>query len=443
MSRASLRPAPARRRFVSASVDAAIADVSAAIRDGELAWLFGNCLPNTLDTTVALGADVDGAPDAYVVTGDIDAMWLRDSTAQVWPYLPLARGDAVLRDLLGGVIRRQARCILLDPYANAFYRSPKLGEWQHDHTEMRPGVHERKWEVDSLAYCLRLAHGYWRATSDPTPFDATWLRSLETLLATLRTEQGSDSPYSFRRTCDFGDSLANGGKGDPWRSCGLVRGGFRPSDDQTKLPFHIPSNAMLVPALRGVAELLAGIGQPSVARNVLALAAEIGGALVQHGLASHRTHGEIWAYEVDGFGGACLMDDANVPSLLALPYLGFCAKEDPRYLRTRAFCLSPANPYFAAGRAAAGVGSPHTGAGTIWPIALVMQALTATEDAEILRCLRALKATHAGTGFMHESFHCDDAGRFTRPWFAWANTLFGELILTLHRERPHLLAATL
>lgn len=443
MTFASLRPAPAERRFVSSSVESTMAKVGAAIRDEELAWLFGNCLPNTLDTTVATGVDADGVPDTYVITGDIDAMWLRDSTAQVWPYLPLAPEDAALRDLLAGVIRRQAHNVLLDPYANAFYRTAKLGEWQHDHTEMRPRVHERKWEVDSLAYCLRLAHGYWRSTTDTAPFDATWLRSVHTILATLRTEQSLESPYSFRRMCDFGDSLANGGKGDPWRPCGLVRGAFRPSDDQTKLPFHVPSNAMLVPALRGLAELLAFVGQPAVARDALALAAQVSGALVQHAIVTHRVHGEIWAYEVDGFGGCYLMDDANVPALLALPYFGFCAKDDPRYLRTRAFCLSTANPYFFAGSAASGVGSPHTGVGTIWPIGIVVQALTATNDAEILDCLRTLKATHAGTGFMHESFHCDDAQRFTRSWFAWANTLFGELILTLHRERPHLLAAKL
>lgn len=418
------------------------------IADRELRWLFANCLPNTLDTTVEFRRDADGHPDTYVITGDIDAMWLRDSTAQVWPYLPFARNDSALRDLIAGVIRRQARNVLLDPYANAFYGVDKLGEWAGDHTEMRPGVHERKWELDSLAYALRLAHGYWKATSDTAPFDSTWQQSVALICSTIRTEQaGSEdvpgSPYRFQRTCNFGDSLANFGRGDPARRCGLVRNAFRPSDDLCKLPFLVSSNAMAVVALLDVATLLDAIAPSSLAAEARALAAEISRGLETHAVVAHRTHGEIWAYEVDGFGGAYLMDDANVPSLLSLPYLGVCTKTDDRYRRTRAFCLSPDNPYFARGRAANGIGSPHTGTTHLWPIALTMQALTSDDDAEILSLLRTLKQSHAGSGFMHESFHRDDAAKFTRSWFAWANTLFGELILTLHRERPQLLAQSL
>ncbi len=443
-----LRPPPSQRRFTSITVERTLAEIASTIADFELAWLFRNCLPNTLDTTVALSRDTDGHPDTYIITGDIDAMWLRDSTAQVWPYLALADRDVALRELLAGTIRRQTRCILLDPYANAFYATARLGEWKDDRTAMVPGIHERKWELDSLAYTLRLAHGYWRATGDTTPFDEEWLRSVSLVLATIRTEQAGaydtpGSPYRFRRLCDFGDSLANAGRGDPSRRCGLVRSAFRPSDDLCKFPHLVPSNAMMSVALRDLARLLDAVAQPAFAIEARALTGEINAALEIHAVVSHPQHGEIWAYEVDGFGSLHLMDDANVPSLLALPYFGFCAKDDPRYLRTRAFCLSANNPYFAAGRAGAGIGSPHTGLGTIWPIALAMQALTATDDAEILQCLRTLKATHAGTGFMHESFDRNDATRFTRPWFAWANTLFGELILTIHRERPHLLARPL
>jgi meiotically up-regulated gene 157 (Mug157) protein len=439
----SRRPPPDQRRFHSATVEQLLATVAAGIADPELAWLWHNCFPNTLDTTVTPGRDAAGRPDTFVITGDIGAMWLRDSTAQVWPYLTLAREDAGLRDLLAGVVRRQAACVRLDPYANAFYRDPVFGEWRDDHTEMRPGVHERKWEVDSLLYFFRLSHGCWQLAGDTSACDADWLRVVELALATLRAEQRADSPYRFQRTCNFGDSLANAGRGDPARACGLIRGAFRPSDDQTKLPYHVASNAMAVPGLRNLAQLLVHLGHSAVAAEAQTLADEVAAALAAHAVVAHRTFGEIWAYEVDGFGGAYLMDDANVPALLALPYLGFCAKDDPRYLRTRAFCLSAANPYFATGRAASGIGSPHTGPGTIWPIGLTMQALTATDDAEILTCLRALKSTHAATGFMHESFACDDAARFTRPWFAWANTLFGELILTLHRDRPYLLTRPL
>ena len=442
----SQRPAPAERRFRNNAVESLITEVSGAIADPELAWLFKNCLPNTLDTTIDHRVDAGGRPDTYVITGDIDAMWLRDSAAQVWPYLPLAKTDASLRTLIAGVIHRQAKCVLLDPYANAFYRDPSLGYWQTDLTEMRPGVHERKWEIDSLAYFLRLSHGYWAATGDTAPFDDNWQAAMRATFATIRTEQNvgedpSRSPYAFqRRTGSRFSSQACAAKS---LDCGLVRCSFRPSDDMVTLPFLVPANAMLAVVLRDCAGLLAALHLDDLAIEARTQSETITAALEKHAVVNHSVHGEIWAYEVDGLGGVHLMDDANVPSLLSLPYLGFCAPEDLRYLRTRAFCLSTDNPSFASGAAASGIGSIHTGTGTVWPMSLTMQALTSTDDAESLGCLRALKATHAGTGFMHESFRAEESAQFTRPWFAWANTLFGELIVTLHRARPHLLTADL
>jgi len=441
----SRRPPADQRTFTSPACERLIDEVAATIADDELRWLFTNCLPNTLDTTVALSRDADGRPDTYVITGDIDAMWLRDSAAQVWPCLPLARDHADIRDLLAGVVRRQTACILLDPYANAFYREARLGEWRDDGTLMVPGVHERKWELDSPSYFLRLSHGYWHATGDISPFDARWREAVRAVLRLLRVEQGGvpgRSPYVFTRR-GHTDSLLNGGFGDPAKPCGLVRSAFRPSDDLCKLPYHVPSNAMASVALRETADLLDTLGDHADADEARAISLEIAAALETHAVVRHPALGEIWAYEIDGYGSACLMDDANVPSLLSLPYLGFCAKDDPRYLRTRSFCLSDANPYFFRGAAGEGVGGPHAGLRTIWPLAIVMRALTALDDAEILACLRQLRATHAGTGFMHETFHADDAARFTRSWFAWANTLFGELVLTLRSERPHLLARPL
>lgn len=446
----SQRPPVARRRFTNAAVESLIANVAGAIADPELAWLFANCLPNTLDTTIDHRIDADGRPDTYVITGDIAAMWLRDSAAQVWPYLPLAREDAALRTLIAGVLRRQTDGVLLDPYANAFYRDPVLGRWKNDGTQMLPGVHERKWELDSLAYFLRLSHGYWAATGDTAPFDANWLRAVASVFALLHVEKNSGetggpahSPYSFVRDGRIHESLPLDGYGLPSRNCGLIRTGFRPSDDLVTFPFLVPANAMMAVALANLADLLVALRCDHLATDARALSSGIFASLEKHALVRHPVHGEIWAYEVDGLGGVNLMDDANIPSLISLPYLGFCAKDDPRYLRTRAFLLGPGNPQYVAGRAASGIGGPHTGPGTIWPMALTMQALTAVDDAEILRCLRQLKATHAGTGFMHESFNGDDATRFTRPWFAWANTLFGELIVTLSRQRPHLLRAPL
>ena len=440
----SLRPAPESRTFSAASVEKLISEVSSAIADPELAWLFGNCVPNTLDTTIS--HESGAAPDTFVITGDIPAMWLRDSAAQVWPFLPLAREDEALRVLLEGMLRRQAKSVLLDPYANAFYREPVFGKWKDDLTEMRPGVHERKWELDSLTYFVRLSYGYWEATGDLSPFDETWVGAVEAMFGLLRVEQGdgSRSTYTFWRpgngTRPEDGDVPFRGKGAASANCGLIRCFFRPSDDMVAFPFLVPANAMLAVALRSIVPLLEVLQKPELAQQAARVSGEITEALRSHAIVQHPVHGEIWAYEVDGLGGVNFMDDANVPSLLSLPYLGFCERNDPLYLRTRAFCLSPENPFFVAHGGYSGIGSPHTARGTIWPMAITMQALTAESDEEILACLQQLKTCHAGTGFMHESFHATDPANFSRPWFAWANTLFGELIVTLHRDRPHLLA---
>lgn len=438
------RPAPADRRFTSPAVERTIERVRRELADPELALLFENCFPNTLDTTVDFGEE-DGHPDTFVITGDIPAMWLRDSTAQVWPYLPLMQEDPGLRRLIEGVVRRQARCILVDPYANAFNKGPGESPWKDDLTAMRPELHERKWEVDSLCYPIRLAHGYWRRAGDLTPFDDAWREAMRLVLRTFREQQRKDGPgpYKFQRVTGWQtDTVAGSGYGNPIRPVGLIVSIFRPSDDATTFPFLVPSNHFAVVSLRQLAEMSepTGLGT-AFASECRALADEVEGALRRHAVVGHPALGEVWAYEVDGFGNRHHMDDANVPSLLSLPYLGACAKDDPLYLRTRAFVLSDHNPYYFRGTAGAGVGGPHAGMDRIWHLGLLMQALTSTSDAEIGGILDTLKRTHAGTGFMHESFHKDDPADFTRPWFAWANTLFGELILTLLGERPHLLRA--
>jgi meiotically up-regulated gene 157 (Mug157) protein len=431
------RPALSARCFTSPAVEDLIKEIDSGIADRELAWLFTNCFPNTLDTTVFFRRDEEENPDTYVITGDIEAMWLRDSAAQVWPYLPLAGKDEILRAMIAGVVRRQARSVLLDPYANAFYRDPVFGYWKEDQTEMKPGVHERKWELDSLAYFFRISCGYWSSTGDLSPFDESWGEAVQKVLIVMRVEQSGEedspgSPYTFRR--------GEGKRPNARRKrCGLVRCGFRPSDDAIELPFLVPANAMMAAALQTLGELLKTLKLEALAIEAAGIKKEIRAALEKEAVLDHGKYGEIWAYETDGWQKHHLMDDANAPSLLSLPYLGFCTKEDPRYLRTRAFCLGPDNPYYVRGKAGSGVGSPHTGPGTIWPMSLIMQALTCTDDEEIMGCLRVLKKTHAGTGFMHESFDADNPLRFTRPWFAWANTLFGELVVELYRQRPYLL----
>ena len=438
-----VRPAAGQRRFRSRAVEAAIQEFTHQVKDPELGWLFGNCFPNTLDTTVTPGPR-GGRPDTYVITGDIDAMWLRDSSAQVWPYLALVTQDASLRELIAGVINRHTRCILQDPYANAFYNDPaKVGEWQHDQTAMQPGVHERKWEIDSLCYPIRLAYSYWKITGDTQPFDAQWRQAIKLIVQTFRAQQrkAGPGPYHFQRqTTTATDTQPLAGYGYPVRPVGLIASAFRPSDDATLLPFLVPSNFFAVSSLRQAALMLYDIAHEQAGYDeLMAFADEIATALSQHAIVTHPEFGRVYAYEVDGYGGHTLMDDANVPSLLALPYLGALPLNEPVYQNTRKLLLSAANPFFYKGKAAEGIGGPHVGANMIWPISLAIRGLTSTDDLEIRACVQALKTTHAGTGYMHESFHKDDPSQYTRAWFAWANTLFGEFLWKVYKERPQLL----
>jgi uncharacterized protein len=443
------RPAPADRKFTSPAVEDAIRSLQGKIADPALRVLVENCLPNTLDTTVYPGT-FEGHPDTYVVTGDIDAMWLRDSSAQVWPYLRFAKQDEKLRALLDGVVRRQARMIQIDPYANAFTREqsdPPLSWAVHDRTEHHPGVAERKWEIDSLCYPIRLAHGYWQSTGDAGPFDTQWRAAADTILRTFTEQQRRQSrgPYSFQRAAESPyDTLALSGFGNPARPNGMIFSMFRPSDDACIYPLFVPANLFAVTSLRQLAELAAhAAGDANLAARATALADEVAKATAQHGRVQHPRFGEIWAYEVDGYGNALTMDDANAPGLVSLAYLNRGALSDPVYQHTRAFALGDANPYFFHGTAADGIGGPHIGLNAIWPMSIMFRAFTSTSDAEIRQCLRWLRDTTAGTGFMHESFNKDNPAEFTRPWFAWANTLFGELLLTLADDRPALLATPL
>ncbi|MGD8699732.1 MAG: glycoside hydrolase family 125 protein [Gemmatimonadales bacterium] len=435
-----------QRNFVSEAVEATIARVKSDIADPELAWMFENCYPNTLDTTVRFSTR-EGRPDTFVITGDIHAMWLRDSTAQVWPYLPLATEDAELRTLLAGVINRQTRCILIDRYANAFNDGPTGGGWESDLTDMRPELHERKFEIDSLCYPVRLAHGYWKTTGDASVLDRDWQAAARLVLKTFREQQrkNDSGPYKFQRvTAVAYDTVPLGGYGNPTRKVGLIHSMFRPSDDACVYPFLVPSNLFAVVALGHLSEIFREeVGDSVFATECEELAGEVAAAIREHAVIEHPTRGRVYAYEVDGFGNALFMDDANVPSLLALPYLDATDVSDPLYQTTRRLILSGDNPYFFRGDAGEGIGGPHVGLDMIWPLGITMRALTSRNADEILLCLRLLKGTHAGTGFMHESFHKDDPTNYTRAWFAWANTLFGELIVKLHRDRPELLTRPL
>ena len=429
------RPLPEDRLFTSKAVEDEIARVVGMLENPRLKWMFANCYPNTLDTTVHPVESEDGLPDTFVYTGDIPAMWLRDSGAQVWPYLRYVNEDPELRKMIAGVIRRQFKCICVDPYANAFNVEPLGAHNKTDWPEADPYVFERKWEIDSHCYPIRLAYEYWKKSGDETVFDAVWHEAMGKIVATLKEQQRKEGhgSYVFLRTTDRQlDTKCVVGRGNPVNPVGLIASAFRPSDDATTFEFLVPSNFMAVTSLRKAAEILREVNNDAeLAQECLDLASEVEQALKEHAICEHPEYGKIYAFEVDGFGSQFLMDDANVPSLLAMSYLGDVPADDPVYQNTRKFVWSEANPYFHRGPAGEGIGGPHIWSEVIWPMSIMMRAFTSDSDEEIQHCICQLMTTDAGTGFMHESFHKDNAEVFTREWFAWQNTLFGELILKI------------
>ncbi len=433
------------RTFRSDAVDATIEQMKKIIIDKELAWLFENCFPNTLDTTVTHHGVLNGKLDTFIITGDIPAMWLRDSAAQVTPYLPLCKSDKKLADLIKGVVNRHVKCILIDPFANAFnYDDKPISRWHTDKTAMRNELHERKWEIDSLCYAIRLSHLYWKTTGDASFMDREWDAAMKRIYDVFREQQRltSDGSYRFKRefAAWYGDCIANDGLGLPTRKIGLIHSAFRPSDDACLFSFLVPSNFFAATSLRHLAEMVSTERRDKAfAESCVRFADEISELLGRYAKRSHLGYGDCYAYETDGFGNYYFMDDGNLPSLISLPYLGCVKPDDEIYLNTRKFILSSDHIYYFSGKAGEGYGGPHAGWEMIWHLGVIAVALTSTSDDEILKQLRMLKTTHAETGFMHEAFHKDDAKRFTRSWFAWANTLFGELILKIYAEHPHLL----
>ncbi len=442
----SLRPSPSKRKFVSKAVDRFVNDVRARIHDHELAWMFENCFPNPLDTTVDF-SNAGGTPDTFVITGDIPAMWLRDTMHQMWPYLNLAKRDAHLRDMLRGVIHRMVSCIMISPYAEAFLKSPKdKSIWTSDLTHMAPGVWEHKWEVDSICAVIRFSHGYWTTTGDTTPFNSAWQLAMKRVVQTLQTQQRikGPGPYRFQRdTPNSTDTLPRGGLGFPGNPVGLVFTMFRPSDDAVTYPLHIPDNLMAARELKNLGEMLRAIhGDAEQIRLCDAFASALDAAVKTYGIIQQPASESLYAYEVDGFGNAILMDDANWPSVLSLPWFDACKLTDRAYQASRQRIWSRHNPYFYQGKYR-GIGSIHTPAGNIWPMSLIMYGLTANHPREVAWALKALKDTSAGTGFIHESFNQDDPATFTRPWFAMANAMFGELVVRTLHQFPDVLTGPL
>jgi meiotically up-regulated gene 157 (Mug157) protein len=393
------------------------------------ARMFGNCFANTLQTTIQRKPD----GTTFVITGDIPAMWLRDSAAQVRPYLVLASQDAEIATMLEGLVQRQAECILLDPYANAFNEGPNGKGHQEDITEMKAAVWERKYEIDSLCYPIQLAYLLWKNTGRTSQFNETFRRAIAVTLQLWKTEQHHEaqSTYSFERlNCPSTDTLSNEGRGSVVGYTGMTWSGFRPSDDACTYGYLVPANMFAVVVLRYVIKIATEVyGDKGLAQEAEALANVINEGIQSFGVYDHPVYGQIYAYETDGLGNYNLMDDANVPSLLSIPYLGYTDENDSIYQNTRRFILSEDNPYFYKGDIAEGIGSPHTPHRYIWHIALAMQGLTSIDQAEKERILELLESTDADTEFMHEGFHVDDPTLYTRPWFSWANMMFSEFVM--------------
>lgn len=399
--------------------------VQAKLPDEKWRLLYANCFATTWETTATMLSDAD----TFLITGDIPAMWLRDSAMQVAHYLPLLKEDPVLKQAVFGLIQRQAKCIQIDPYANAFNQTPSGRSYDpNDKTEQSPWVWERKYEVDSLAFFLWLINSYVSVTGDHQVFTPQVIKSIEHVLNLWQTEQHHEekSTYRFERDTDLvTETLQRQGKGTPTAYTGMTWSGFRPSDDACTYHYLVPSNMQACTVLEKIPSWNIDKG---LTDQAIALEKEIRKGIMAHGVVETPSHGQVFAYEVDGLGNSHLMDDANLPSLLSAPWFGFCKREDPLYQNTRSFILSQKNPFYFEGTKAKGIGSPHTPPRYIWHISLAMQGLTAGTKEEKRTLLETLVNTDGETGHMHEGFDVDDPNRFTRPWFAWADSMFALLV---------------
>lgn len=402
-------------------------EISNDISNEKLKKLFFNCFIDTMETTVNIDEK-----DTFVITGDIPAMWLRDSTSQIEHYLPFINKYPELQEIFTGLINRQIQCILIDPYANAFNKEANGRKWDNDITKDSPWVWERKYEIDSLCYPIRLMYKYWKESNDSEFFNDSIRKVLNIIIDLWNVEQHhfEKSDYSFQRlNCSPTDTLCNNGLGNPVGYTGMTWSGFRPSDDACEYGYLVPANMFASVVLGYIEEISLNIyNDLELKEKAFKLRTEIDSAIEKHAIVEKEGYGKIYAYEVDGLGNYNFMDDANVPSLLSIPYLGYKAIDDEIYQNTRRFILSNSNPFYYEGQAAKGIGSPHTPPEYIWHIALSMQGLTTNNEDEIHSLVETLKDTDGGKLYMHEGFHCDDSTKFTRDWFAWSNSLFSHFI---------------
>lgn len=389
---------------------------------------FNAAFANTLLTTVKRHED----GTTFLLTGDIPAMWLRDSTAQVRPYLVIAKEDEDLAAMISGLVKKQFFYINIDPYANAFNEADNGAGHQDDHTEMNGWIWERKYEIDSLCYPVQLAYLLYKNTGRTDQFNEDFVAGVKKILQVFTTEQDhNQSPYTFvRDTWREEDTLINEGRGAEVAPCGMTWSGFRPSDDRCIYGYLVPSNMFAVVALGYIEEIFTKVLSDSeIVATANKLKAEIEAGIEAHGRTTNAAGEDIYAYEVDGLGNATIQDDSNVPNLISAPYLGYGDIHDERYLRTRKTLLSKENPFYYEGTFAKGIGSSHTPENYVWPIAMAMEGMTTADKAEKERILNQLVATDAGTHLMHEGFDVEDPNQYTREWFSWANMMFCELVM--------------
>ncbi|KAG4428639.1 hypothetical protein IFR05_015876 [Cadophora sp. M221] len=469
------RPSIHCRTFTSPLVEKVIEDMTEKMVDKDLARLFENAFPNTLDTTVRWHVDgeeahtelkarnsVDGkwgGAQSFVVTGDINAEWLRDSTNQLLQYQPLAKKDKKIFNLILGAINTQAEYVIESPYCNAFQPPPasKLSATQNGqddvvHPAYEPSfVFECKYELDSLAHFLSIGNSFYNHTGSLSFLNPRWYKALDTVLEVLDQQSQSTfdsetgrferNAYTFSRRTDQGtETLPLSGVGNPLNyGTGLIRSAFRPSDDATILGFYIPANAQMAVELKKTADILFVAKNVGLSQILGKRAQSITDGIWQHGVVAHKNYGRVFAYEVDGYGSQILMDDANVPSLLALPIMGFLERTDPVYQNTRKMLLNKAgNPYYLEGRAFHGIGGPHVGLEHAWPMSLLLQAMTSDDDKEIMGCVDMVLSA-SPLGLVHESINVNQIRDYTRSWFAWANSVFAQTILDLAKRKPHLI----
>lgn len=467
-----MRPAPKCRTFVSSAVERVIQDLKSRLRDPDLARLVENCLPNTLDTTILWhrGRENKGVSNlqSFVVTGDIHAEWLRDAARQLSVYQPFIKHDQKLKDLMVGAINTQANYLLISPYCNAFHPPPqsnvKKGETAMDDVYPRPDwrqVFECKYELDSLASFLTLTNDYYENSNGDLLFlSELWMRALEKVLIVMKREsfpsfdkktgQALAFYYAFKRQTNIGsETLPLAGIGNPVNyDTGLVRSAFRPSDDATILQFFIPANAHMVTELKRLRTNFLNEKMPSqfpaetFITAVDSFIESITSGIENYGIVNHPKWGKVYAYEVDGYGGNVFMDDANIPSLLSLPDIGYLDIDDEIYQNTRKMILAKdGNPYYLKGTHFEGIGGPHIGIHNAWPMSLLVKMRTSNDDEEITESLNLIMKTSANLGLMHESVHVNSphGKQYTRSWFAWCNSEFGKTILHLAAHKPHLI----